>query len=36
MGFTTIKIHCNVISGVKDSGIYTDIIYTFNLIDTAG
>ena len=27
MGFSTINIHCNVISGVKDNGNITDILY---------
>ena len=27
MGFSTINIHCNVISGVKDNGNNTDILY---------
>ena len=29
MGFSTINIHCNVISGVKDNGNTRDILYTF-------
>ena len=29
MGFSTINNHCKVISGVKDNGINTDILYTF-------
>ena len=29
MGFCTIDIHCNVISGVKDNGNNTDILYNF-------
>ena len=29
MGFSTIKIHCNLIYGVKDNGNSTDILYTF-------
>ena len=33
MGFTTINIHCNVKSGVKDNDNGTDIIYTFNLLE---
>ena len=33
MGFSTINIHCNVISGVKDNGNDTDILYTFNLTE---
>ena len=36
MGFNTINFHCNVISGVKDKGNDTDIIYTFNLINSPG
>ena len=28
IGFSTIKIHCDVISGVKDNGNGTDILYT--------
>ena len=31
MGFNTINIHCNIISGAKDNGKDTDILYTFNL-----
>ena len=33
MGIRTINIHCNVISGVKDNGSNTDILYTFTLIE---
>ena len=33
MGFSTINIHCNVISGVKDNGNNTDILYTFTLTE---
>ena len=33
MGFSTINIHCNVISGVKDNGNSTDILYTFILTE---
>ena len=33
MGFKTINIHCNIISGVKDNGNDTDTLYTFNLIE---
>ena len=33
MGFSTINIHCNIISGAKDNGIDTDILYTFNLTE---
>ena len=31
IGFSTINIHCNVISGAKDNGNNTDILYTFTL-----
>ena len=30
MGFSTINIHCNVLSGAKDNGKDTDILYTLN------
>ena len=30
MGFNTTNIHCNIISGAKDNGKDTDILYTFN------
>ena len=33
MGFSTNKFHCNVISGAKDNGKDTDILYTFNLTE---
>ena len=33
MSFTTINIHCNVISDVKDNGNNTDILYTITLIE---
>ena len=33
MGFSTINFHCNVISGVKDNGNNTDILYTFTLTE---
>ena len=33
MGFNNIKIHCNIISGAKDNGKDTDILYTFNLTE---
>ena len=33
VGFSTINIHCNVISGVKDNGNNTDILYTFTLTE---
>ena len=36
MGFSTINIHCNVISGAKDNGKDTDILYTFNLTEPPG
>ena len=36
MGFCTINIHCNVISGVKDNGHNTDILYTFTLTEPPG
>ena len=36
MGFTTINIHCNVISRVKDNGNKTDILYTFTLTEPPG
>ena len=36
MGFNTINIHCNVISGVKDNGKDTDILYTFTITEPAG
>ena len=36
MGFSTINIHCNVISGVKDNGNNTDILYTFTLTKPPG
>ena len=36
MGFSTINIHCNVISGVKDNGNNKDILYTFTLTETPG
>ena len=36
MGFSTINIHCNVISGVKDNGNITDIIYAFTLTEPPG
>ena len=29
MGFSTVNIHCNVISGVKDNGNNTDILYIY-------
>ena len=36
MGFSTIKIHCNVISGVKDNGNNTDILYNCSLTEPPG
>ena len=36
MGFSTITIHCIVISGVKDNGNNTDILYTFTLTEPQG
>ena len=36
MSFNNIKIHCNIISGAKDNGKYTDIFYTFNLTEPSG
>ena len=36
MGFSNINIHCNIISGVKDNGKDTDILYTFNLTEPPG
>ena len=36
MGFSTIYIHCNVISGVKYKGNNTDILYTFTLTEPPG
>ena len=36
MGFSTINIRCNVISGAKDNGKDTDILYTFNLTEPPG
>ena len=35
-GFSTINIHCNAISGVKDNGNNTDILYTFTLAEPPG
>ena len=35
-GLSTINIHCNVISGVKDNGNNTDILYTFTLTEPPG
>ena len=36
MGFSTINIPCKVISGVKDNGNNTDILYTFTLTEPPG
>ena len=36
MGFSTINIHCNMISGVKDNGNNTDILFTFTLTEPPG
>ena len=36
MGFCTINFHRNVISGVKDNGKDTDILYTFTLTEPPG
>ena len=36
MGLSTINIHGNVISGAKDNGKDTDILYTFNLTEPPG
>ena len=36
MGFSTINIHCNLISGVKDNGNNTDILYTLTLTEPPG
>ena len=36
IGFHTINVYCNIISGVKDNVNDTDILYTFNLIELSG
>ena len=36
MGFSTINIHCNLISGVKENGNSTDIPYRFTLTEPPG
>ena len=36
MGFNKINIHYNIISGAKDNGKDTDILYTFNLTEPPG
>ena len=35
-GLSTINVHCNVISGVKDNGNKKDILYTFILTEPPG
>ena len=36
VGFNTFNIHCNILSGAKDNGKDTDILYTFNLTEPPG
>ena len=36
MGFSTINIHCNLISGVRDNCKDTDILYTLTLTEPSG
>ena len=36
VGFNTDNIHCNIISGAKDNGKDTDILYTINLSEPPG
>ena len=36
MGFNSINIHCIIISGAKDNGKDTDMLYTFNLTEPPG
>ena len=36
MGFSTINIHCNVISCFKANGNNTDILFTFTLTEPSG
>ena len=36
MGFSTISIHCNEISGAEDNDKDTDILFTFNLTEPPG
>ena len=36
MSFSTINIHCNVISGARDNGNNTHILYTFTLTEPPG
>ena len=36
MGFNTINVHCNIISGPKGNGKDTDILYNFSLTEPPG
>ena len=36
MSFSTINIHCNLISGVKDNSYNTGILHTFTLAEARG
>ena len=36
MGFNTINTHCNIISGAKDKGKDTDLLYKFNRTEPPG
>ena len=36
MGFSAINIHCNLISGVKENGNRSEILYTFTLTEPPG
>ena len=36
LGFSTINIYCNILSGVKDNGSNADILYTFTLTEPPG
>ena len=36
MGFNTINIRCNIISGIKDKGKDSDILCTYNLTESSG
>ena len=36
MGFITINIRCNIISGIKNNSRVLDIIYNFNLTQLPG
>ena len=36
IGFNTINIHCNTISGIKDNDNDSDILYTVNLTEPPG